>query len=86
MDSDFVNYLNISVKDAYVNNEGLSETIVNELVQASLRCNYGQTTNVHEFVGSVSMAGMDGQLWSVNGGMYNIDLKKYHDFKIKFAR
>lgn len=68
MDPTFVNYLNISVKDAYINDEGLSESIVKELVQASLRCNYGQTINVHEFVGSVSMAGMDGALWSVNGG------------------
>lgn len=68
MDPTFVNYLNISVKDAYINDEGLSESIVNELVQASLRCNYGQTINVHEFVGSVSMAGMDGALWCVNGG------------------
>lgn len=68
MDPTFVNYLNISVKDAYINDEGLSESIVNELVQASLRCNFGQTINVHEFVGSVSMAGMDGALWCVNGG------------------
>lgn len=68
MDPSFVNYLNIAVKDAYVNGEGFSESIVNELVQASLRCNYGQTIAVHEFVGSVSMAGMDGKLFSVNGG------------------
>lgn len=68
MDPTFVNYLNISVSDAYVNDVHLSESIVNELVQASLRCNYGQTVNVHEFVGSVSMAGMDGALWSVNKG------------------
>lgn len=68
MDPTFVDYLNVSVKDAYVKDEGLSESIVDELVQASLRCNYGQTTNVHEFVASVSMAGMDGTLWCVNGG------------------
>lgn len=68
MDPTFVDYLNISVKDAYEKHEGFSESIVNELVQASLRCNYGQTVNVHEFVGSVSMAGMDGKLWCVNGG------------------
>jgi len=67
MDPSFVNYLNISVKDAYLK-EHFSESLVTELVQASLRVNYGQNTNVHEFVGSVSMAGMDGSLWSVKGG------------------
>ncbi|XP_060835997.1 prenylcysteine oxidase 1-like isoform X1 [Rhopalosiphum padi] len=68
MDPSFVNYLNISVKDAYLKEEHFSESLITELVQASLRVNYGQNTNVHEFVGSVSMAGMDGSLWSVKGG------------------
>lgn len=51
MDPSFVNYLNISVKDAYLKNEDFSESIINELVQASLRVNYGQNINVHQFVG-----------------------------------
>lgn len=68
MDPSFVNYLNVTVHDAFVKDQGFSEKIVNELVQASLRCNYGQTVNVHEFVGSVSMAGMGGKLWNVKGG------------------
>jgi len=50
MDPSFVNYLNISVRDAYLK-EHFSETVITELVQASLRVNYGQNTNVHEFVG-----------------------------------
>lgn len=52
MDSSFVNYLNISVKDAYLEQD-FPETLINELVQASLRVNYGQNTNVHEFVGKI---------------------------------
>lgn len=68
MDPSFVNYLNISVRDAYLKEERFSESLITELVQASLRVNYGQSTSVHEFVGSVSMAGMDGSLWSVKGG------------------
>lgn len=51
MDSSFVSYLNISVRDGYLKNQDIPECIVDELVQASLRVNYGQNTNVHEFVG-----------------------------------
>lgn len=53
MDPSFVNYLNISVKDAFLNQEDLSNSLITELVQASLRVNYGQNTNVHEFVGKL---------------------------------
>lgn len=51
MDPSFVNYLNVSVKDSYLNIEDFSKCLINELVQASLRVNYGQNINVHEFVG-----------------------------------
>lgn len=51
MDPSFVNYLNISVKDAYLKREHISESLINDLVQASLRVNYGQNINVHQFVG-----------------------------------
>lgn len=51
MDPSFPSYLNISVKDSYLKNEDFSESLVNELVQASLRVNYGQNTSVHTFVG-----------------------------------
>lgn len=83
MDPNFVNYLNVSVHDAFVNDEGFSEKIVNELVQASLRCNYGQTVNVHEFVGSVSMAGMGGKLWNVNGGNRRVPERLLEESKAK---
>lgn len=50
MDPSFVDYLNISVKDGFMKN-GFPEALVAEIVQASLRVNYGQNINVHEFVG-----------------------------------
>uniref|UniRef100_A0A2S2QCA5 Prenylcysteine oxidase n=1 Tax=Sipha flava TaxID=143950 RepID=A0A2S2QCA5_9HEMI len=68
MDPSFVHYLNVSVKEAFLKTESLPETLIQDIVQASLRVNYGQNTGVHEFVGSVSMAGMDGSLWAVKGG------------------
>ncbi|KAG4080356.1 hypothetical protein HA402_010848 [Bradysia odoriphaga] len=83
MDPTFPNYLNVTVHDAFVNDEGLSESIVNELVQASLRCNYGQTINVHEFVGSVSMAGMSGKLWNVDGGNRRVPERLLEESKAK---
>ncbi|XP_018897991.1 prenylcysteine oxidase 1 [Bemisia tabaci] len=48
--------------------DGISPKIIDELVMASLLCNYGQDTNVHQFVGSVSMAAVQGSLFSVSGG------------------
>lgn len=86
MDPTFVNYLNVTVKESFINDEGLSESIVNELIQASLRCNYGQTINVHEFVGSVSMAGMDGALWSVKGGNRRVPERLFEESNAKLIR
>lgn len=51
MDPKFADYLNVSVKDAFLVNDDFSESLINELVQGSLRVNYGQNINVHEFVG-----------------------------------
>jgi len=56
MDTSFVNYLNISVRDAYLDQENFSESLINEIVKASLRVNYGQNLNVHEFVGMILSA------------------------------
>lgn len=83
MDPSFVNYLNVTVYDGFVNDEGISGLLVNELVQASARCNYGQTINIHEFVGSVSMAGMDGALWSVKGGNRRVPERLLEESKAK---
>lgn len=47
---------------------GYSEKLINELVKTTLVVNYGQDTNVHSFVGFVSLAGAGFNLWSVKGG------------------
>lgn len=53
MDPKFADYLNVSVRDAFLVNDDFSESLINELVQGSLRVNYGQNINVHEFVGKI---------------------------------
>ncbi|XP_021925663.1 prenylcysteine oxidase-like isoform X2 [Zootermopsis nevadensis] len=67
MSPQFVDYMHVSTKDGLKQN-GFSEKIIDELVTATLTANYGQSTSVHEFVGSVSVAGADGGLWAVHGG------------------
>nr|CAD7586280.1 unnamed protein product [Timema genevievae] len=48
--------------------KGFSDRIVDELVTTTLTANYGQNASIHEFVGSVSVAGAGGGLWAVHGG------------------
>ena len=47
---------------------GYSEKLIDELVKTTLVVNYGQDTNIHSFVGFVSLAGAGSNLWSVKGG------------------
>ena len=48
---------------------GVSEIMVDEIVTVASRVNYGQMpSELHAFVGSVGLAGMDGALWAVEGG------------------
>lgn len=67
MSPQFVEYMHVSTKDGF-KEHGFSEKIIDELVSATLTVNYGQSTSVHKFVGSVSVAGADGGLWAVHGG------------------
>jgi hypothetical protein len=46
----FVDDMHVSTKDGFREN-GFSERIVDELVLATLRANYGQSATVHKFVG-----------------------------------
>lgn len=50
MSPQFVDYMHISTRDGFKEN-GFSEKIIDELVSATLTVNYGQSTNVHKFVG-----------------------------------
>nr|CAB3264716.1 prenylcysteine oxidase 1 [Phallusia mammillata] len=48
--------------------KGISQFTIDTLVSGGIRGNYGQTCGVNGFVGLVSMAGIQSNLWSVNGG------------------
>ena len=48
---------------------GIDQLLIDELVTVASRVNYGQLPEtMHAFVGAVGLAGMDGELWSVEGG------------------
>ncbi|KAK7484778.1 hypothetical protein BaRGS_00023952 [Batillaria attramentaria] len=67
MDEKFINYTRITAR-TMLKDAGFSEKFINELVTAGLRDNYGQTPEVHGFVGAVCMAGVEHGLWSIKGG------------------
>ncbi|XP_057319102.1 prenylcysteine oxidase 1-like [Microplitis mediator] len=67
MNNKFPEMLEISSKD-FLLNQGYSSLLIDELVEATLVVNYGQDTDVHSFVGFVSLAGAGYSLWSVKGG------------------
>jgi len=51
----------------------ISDILINELGMVASKVNYGQfPENLHGFVGSVSLAGIQGGLWNVQGGNYRI--------------
>ncbi|XP_017792422.1 PREDICTED: prenylcysteine oxidase 1-like [Habropoda laboriosa] len=67
INAEYPKSLQISIKDQLLN-LGYSEKLIDELVQTSLVVNYGQNTNIHSFVGFISLSAADGNLWSVKGG------------------
>ncbi|XP_005110758.1 prenylcysteine oxidase [Aplysia californica] len=71
MGEDMLNMTKHSIKDVLLD-AGLSQRFVDEFGMAAMRNNYGQTTDVHGFVGAVSMAGVEPGLWSVEGGNQRI--------------
>ncbi|XP_064634573.1 prenylcysteine oxidase 1-like [Lineus longissimus] len=56
-----------SVREA-LTEAGMSKRFIDEVVMVALRNNYGQTPDVHAFVGSVSLSGIQPGLWAVAGG------------------
>jgi len=51
----------------------ISEELINEIGMVASKVNYGQFPDtLHGFVGSVSLAGIQGGLWNVEGGNYRI--------------
>ena len=64
----------VTAKKHFVDDEGLSERLVEEFIMSAMRINYGQSVNsVDAFTTYVSLAGVeDGSLWSVVGGNWKI--------------
>ena len=59
--------------------QSLPQNLIDELVTAAVRVNYGQMAfEVHAFVGSVALAGAEGQLWSIEGGNHVLAEKLLH--------
>ncbi|KAK6617216.1 hypothetical protein RUM44_005547 [Polyplax serrata] len=71
IDPKFVDYLNVSTKHGF-EKDGISNMIINEIIMATIRANYGQNVNIPKMVGSVSIAGAFGDLWAVKGGNFKI--------------
>ncbi|XP_078406711.1 prenylcysteine oxidase 1-like [Cetorhinus maximus] len=47
---------------------GISQRFIDEIVAAITRVNYGQSATIPAFVGAVSIAGVQAGLWAVEGG------------------
>lgn len=63
----------ISLWSQLVDRVGISPLLVEELGTVATRVNYGQfTQSMHAFVGSVGLAGTQGDLWAVEGGNYKV--------------
>ncbi|KRX92782.1 Prenylcysteine oxidase, partial [Trichinella pseudospiralis] len=67
LDADLAANMNCSLRLA-LTKYGIQNAIIDELVQAAMLCNYGQSVDIHSFVGMVSLAGMQQNLWSVAEG------------------
>ena len=66
--SEMVDLTKITLRDKLLD-IGVSKIMVEEIVTVASRVNYGQMPDeLHAFVGSVGLAGMDGALWAVHGG------------------
>ncbi|KAK9292445.1 hypothetical protein L1049_020417 [Liquidambar formosana] len=51
---------------------GLSPLLIQELVTVITRINYGQSLSISGLAGAVSLAGSDGELWSIKGGNWQM--------------
>lgn len=67
MSEDFLNMTHHSFRDV-LREAGVSQRFVEEIAMGAMRNNYGQTVDVHGFVGAVSLIGAEPGLWSVVNG------------------
>uniref|UniRef100_UPI00398EA3A6 prenylcysteine oxidase-like n=1 Tax=Pristiophorus japonicus TaxID=55135 RepID=UPI00398EA3A6 len=63
----FINMTRRSVAET-LQELGVSQRFIDEIVTAVMRTNYGQSATIPAFVGAVSMAGVQAGLWAVEGG------------------
>nr|XP_057912837.1 prenylcysteine oxidase 1 isoform X2 [Doryrhamphus excisus] len=64
---DFLTMINQTLEETMIA-EGFSQIFINDVVASITRGTYGQSVRINGFVGSVSLAGADSGLWSVDGG------------------
>ena len=65
--------MKVSAGDYMRNEQHWNELLIDEIITAALRANYGQDTSVNAFTAYVALAGMQsGSLWSVVGGNYKL--------------
>ncbi|KRX76228.1 Prenylcysteine oxidase, partial [Trichinella sp. T6] len=83
LDADLAENLNCSLRFA-LTKCGIENAIIDELVQAAMLCNYGQSVDIHSFVGFVSLAGMQQNLWSVAEGNCTVAEKLLETSKATF--
>ncbi|KAI1301757.1 Farnesylcysteine lyase [Halotydeus destructor] len=65
----FPSFANQTLREHLKSQISSNEKLIDELAQAITLVNYGQSVDdLHAFVGSVSIAGSGGGLWSIEGG------------------
>ncbi|XP_034961150.1 prenylcysteine oxidase-like isoform X2 [Zootoca vivipara] len=63
----FVNMTQRSVAESLLE-VGITQRFIDEVIVAILRASYGQSVQVPAFAGAMSLAGAQGNMWSVEGG------------------
>ncbi|XP_077979266.1 prenylcysteine oxidase 1-like [Glandiceps talaboti] len=63
---EYVDYTKVHLAQL-LKDEGYGDEFINEMVSIATRVNYGQSANMSAFAGMVSLAGVQGGLWSVYG-------------------
>lgn len=81
----FVSHIEVSTEDFFIRQLNLNKKLVDEVVCAGLKVNYGQENKVDAFTAMVALAGMqDGSLWCVQGGNKQIPEKALEASKASF--
>lgn len=70
----------------YLKQLGFSTLFIKELARIAMRTNYGQDVDIQGFVGAVSLAGTQGDLWSVEGGNYRVAEEAIKAAKVQWVK